>query len=161
MRNMKIIKANTHHCKEIIQLVSELIAELSGKKFVVDEFEANQFIKRSINNGKYTAFIALDDCGKAQGVITVGESGAVYAGGAFGVIHEFYISPQLRSKGLGNQLIEKAKQTAIEKCWKRLEVGAPPYPEWQRTKSFYLREGFLEIGPRLKWMAEPPFPPDR
>jgi hypothetical protein len=59
----------------------------------------------------------------------------------------------MRSNGLGNHLIEKAKKIAIDMGWKRLEVGAPPYPEWERTKSFYLK-GFVEIGPRLKWIAE-------
>ena len=152
---MKIIKAEKNDSKEIIRLVAALILELSGKRFVINEFEAIEFIERSIDKGKYFAFLALDDRKNAFGIITVGESGAVYAGGAFGVIHEFYIVPEMRSNGLGYQLIEKVKETAIIMGWKRLEVGAPPYPQWERTKSFYLREGFIEIGPRLKWIAEP------
>jgi GNAT superfamily N-acetyltransferase len=155
MCNMKIIKAEKQHSKDIIRLVTELISELSGKRFVIDEFEATKFIERAGGNGKYIAFLVLDDSQNALGIITVGESGAVYAGGAFGVIHEFYIAPEIRSNGLGNQLIEKVKKTAIDMGWKRLEVGAPPYPEWERTKSFYLREGFVETGPRLRWIAEP------
>lgn len=152
---MKIIKAEKKHSKEIIRLVSELISELSGKVVVIDEFEATEFIVRSRDKGTYIALLALDDNQDALGIITVGESGAVYAGGAFGVIHEFYIVPEMRSNGLGNQLIEKVKKTANDMGWKRLEVGAPPYPEWEKTKSFYLREGFVEIGPRLRWIAEP------
>ena len=155
MCTMKIIKAEKKHSKEIIRLVTDLISELGGKRFVIDEVEAIEFIQRSSDNGKYFAFLALDYSQNALGIITVGESGAVYAGGEFGVIHEFYIAPEMRSIGLGNQLIEKVKKTAIDKGWKRLEVGAPPYPEWERTKSFYLKEGFVEVGPRLKWIAEP------
>jgi GNAT superfamily N-acetyltransferase len=154
MCKMKIIKAEKQHSKEIIRLVTELISELGGKRFVIDEFEATKFIERASDNGRYIAFLALDEKQNALGVITVGESGAVYAGGAFGIIHEFYIAPEKRSNGLGNQLIEKVKKTANEMGWKRLEVGAPPYPEWERTKDFYLKEGFVEIGPRLKWIAE-------
>jgi GNAT superfamily N-acetyltransferase len=153
--NMKIIKAEKQHSKDIIRLVAELISELSGKHFVIDEIEAIEFICRSIDNGKYYAFLALDERQNAFGIITAGESGAVYAGGIFGVIHEFYIVPEKRSNGFGNQLIEKMKETAVVMEWKRLEVGAPPYPQWGRTKSFYLREGFVEIGPRLRWIAEP------
>jgi len=136
-------------------LITELISELGGKGFVIDEREALDFLERSSDEGKYFAFLALDDGQNTLGVITVGESGAVYASGTFGVIHELYIAPEMRSKGLGNQLLEKVKETAADMGWKRLEVGAPPYPEWQKTKSFYLREGFVEIGPRLKWIAEP------
>jgi GNAT superfamily N-acetyltransferase len=152
---MKIIKAEKKHSKEIIRLVAELISELAGKRFLIDALEVTEFIERSIDNGKYFAFLALDNNQNAFGIITAGESGAVYAGGTFGVIHEFYIAPEKRCYGLGNQLIEKVKKTAIDMGWKRLEVGAPPYPEWKRTKSFYVREGFVEIGPRLKWLAEP------
>lgn len=154
MWNMNITKAEKKHSKGIIRLVSNLISELAGKHFLIDELKADEFIKRSIDSGKYFVFLAFDSSQKALGIITVGESGAVYAGGEFGVIHEFYIAPELRSNGLGNQLLEEAKKTAIDMGWKRLEVGAPPYPEWKRTKSFYLKEGFVEIGPRLKWMAE-------
>jgi GNAT superfamily N-acetyltransferase len=150
---MKVIKAEKQHSKEIIRLVTALISELGGKRFVIDEFEAAEFIERASDNGKYIAFLALDDRQNALGIITVGESGAVYAGGAFGVIHEFYIAPEIRSNGLGNRLIEKVKKTAIDRGWKRLEVGAPPCPEWERTRSFYLRQGFIEIGPRLKWIV--------
>lgn len=152
--NMKIIKAERKHSKEIIRLVTDLISELVGKRVVIDELEANEFIQRSSEKGKYFVFLALDSNQNALGLITVGESGAVYAGGEFGVIHEFYIAPEMRSQGLGNQLIEKAKNTAIDMGWKRLEVGAPHYPDWKRTKNFYLKEGFVEIGPRLKWVAE-------
>jgi GNAT superfamily N-acetyltransferase len=152
---MKIIKAEKKHSKEIIRLVTELISELSGQRFRIDEAEAIEFIERSSVNEKYFAFLALDDSQKAFGIITVGESGAVYAGGAFGVIHEFYIAPEMRSNGFGNQLMGKVKKTATDMGWKRLEVGSPPYPEWERTKSFYVREGFVEIGPRLKWIAQP------
>jgi GNAT superfamily N-acetyltransferase len=152
---MKIIKAGKKHSKEIIRLVTELISELGGKRFVIDEINAIGFIERSIDKGKYFAFLALDARQNAFGIITVGESGAVYAGGLFGVIHEFYIVREMRSNGFGNQLIAKVKETATVMGWKRLEVGAPPYPQWERTESFYLREGFVEIGPRLRWIAEP------
>ena len=155
MCDMKIIKAGKKHSKEIIRLVTELISELGGKRFVINELEAIDFIERSIENGKYFAFLALDDRQNAFGIITAGESGAVYAGGPFGVIHEFYIAPKMRSNGHGNKLISKVKETATYMGWKRLEVGAPPYPQWKRTKGFYLREGFIEIGPRLRWIAEP------
>jgi GNAT superfamily N-acetyltransferase len=153
---MKIIKAGKKHSKEIIRLITELVSELSGERFVIDEIEAIEFLKQSLDKGKYFAFLALDDRQNAIGIITVGESGAVYAGGAFGIIHEFYIVPEMRSNGFGNQLIEKVKDTATVMGWKRLEVGAPPYPRWGRTKIFYLREGFVEIGPRLRWIAGPP-----
>lgn len=151
---MIIIKANKNHSREIIRKVTELISELGGKPFVLDESEARIFIEQSIDEGRYIVFLAVDESENVIGIITVGESGAVYAGGKFGIIHEFYINAEMRSSDIGKQLIEKVKQTAADLRWRRLEVGAPPSPEWDRTKEFYLREGFQEIGPRLKWIAE-------
>lgn len=155
---MKIIEANNQHAKVIIQKVAELIKELGGKAFIYNETEIHGFIYDFMRKGNYIAYLAIDDFDKVVGIITLGESGAVYAGGKFGIIHEFYIDPAIRSYGVGKLLIEAAKQKSLTLNWRRLEVGAPSYPEWKRTKEFYLKEGFQEIGPRLKWLAEQAYP---
>ncbi len=151
---MKILEATGHHTKVMIQKVAELIRELGGKEFACNEEEVHSFIDDAMANKNYMAFLAIDESERVIGIITLGESGAVYAGGKFGVIHEFYIDPDVRSCGIGKQLIEEAKRKSLLLNWNRLEVGAPSYPEWKRTKDFYLREGFQEIGPRLKWLPQ-------
>ncbi|AKS45173.1 Acetyltransferase (GNAT) domain-containing protein [Octadecabacter temperatus] len=84
------------------------------------------------------------------GVIMLNECAAIYAGGLFGEISELYVSKEHRSKGIAAQLVDAAETYAKEHGWKRLEVGAPPQPNWDRTLQFYLREGFAEVGPRLR-----------
>ena len=84
------------------------------------------------------------------GVIMLNECMAIYAGGRFGEITELYVSPAYRSKGIAPMLIEAATKIAHRRGWKRFEVGAPDQPAWNRTLSFYLREGFEEVGPRLR-----------
>lgn len=148
---MMIFEANSQHAKVIIQKVAELIEELGGKAFVFNEAEVLGFVEEAMAKGRYMAFLAMDEDEKVVGLVTLGESGAVYAGGRFGVIHEFYIDPGMRSRGIGKLLLERAKQKGLDLHWARLEVGTPPYPAWKMTKDFYLREGFQEIGPRLKW----------
>ena len=157
---MKILQADNTHAEAIIQKVAELITELGGNAFVYNEAEILDFINEAMAAGKYMAFLAMDEVDRIVGIITLGESGAVYAGGKFGVIHEFYIDPGIRSRGIGKLLIEEAKRKSFSLNWNRLEVGAPPYPKWKRTKDFYLREGFQEIGPRLKWVANKCAAPD-
>ncbi len=151
---MTIIQADKRHIEQIIELVSALLTKLGGKPFTVDAYPAAAFLEQALDSGAYTAFLALDEKSQAVGILSVGDSGAVYTGGAFGVIHEFYLTPGSRSKGIGKQWMGRAKQLAVERSWKRLEVGAPPYSEWQRTYAFYRRYGFQEIGPRLKWLAD-------
>ena len=83
-------------------------------------------------------------------LMMLNECAAIYAGGAFGEVTELYVRPDLRSQGLAALLIGQALKIGREKGWARLEVGAPNQPDWARTLQFYLREGFTEIGPRLK-----------
>ena len=56
----------------------------------------------------------------------------------------------MRSNGAGEALIEKAKEFGRRHNWKRIEVTPPDKGKWLRTYNFYIREGFGEIGPRLK-----------
>lgn len=99
-------------------------------------------------------FLALDDDGGPLGALLLGECSAIYAGGAFGVITELYVLPERRSEGVAPPLLEAARAFAHERGWTHLEVTAPPLPEWRRTVDFYRRNGFIEIGPRLKRTIE-------
>jgi hypothetical protein len=47
--------------------------------------------------------------------------------------------------------MDAAKQLAAAKCWTRLEVTATHQQINPRSIGFYLREGFVETGPRLKF----------
>lgn len=83
------------------------------------------------------------------GVLTLNECTAIYAGGKFGEISELYVRKDMRSQGVAPHLINTALAHAQARGWRRLEVGAPSQPKWSRTLSFYLRNGFRELGPRL------------
>ena len=98
----------------------------------------------------FTALIAEDAEGRAVAALTLSACAALYAGGHFGEIAEFYVVPAHRSGGLGAQMLAAAAALARERGWPRLEVGAPPLPDWQRSLDFYLRCGFEEVGPRLR-----------
>lgn len=78
------------------------------------------------------------------------KSKAVYANGNFGIIQELFVEKTFRSAGIGKLLIDKAKELSNNNGWTRIEVGAPDRNQFRQTLSFYKREGFVEIGPRLK-----------
>ncbi len=96
------------------------------------------------------AFLAMDKQGDAVGILTLNECASIYAGGPFGEISELYVAPQTRSEGIGPELLKSAIEFGRTRRWGRLEVGAPDVPRWNRTVSFYLNNGFVEVGPRLK-----------
>jgi len=92
--------------------------------------------------------------GLAIGVIMLNECAAIYANGLFGEITELYVQPANRSCGVAASLVNAAVDFGRRKGWGRLEVGAPDQPRWSRTRKFYLEEGFVEVGPRLKRAIE-------
>jgi ribosomal protein S18 acetylase RimI-like enzyme len=88
--------------------------------------------------------------------LTASESVAIYAGGRFGVIHEFSVAPEARSHGVGRALVAEISRIGRERDWRRLEVTAPPLePPNQRAVAFYRANGFTTSGPHLKLSLAP------
>lgn len=131
--------------ERVAELVAALLTELTGTPRAADAALA----ARVLANARVTGFLA-EAGGAAQGVLMLSEGVAVYAGGAFGTITELYVSPEARSSGIASGLIAAAVAEGRARGWGRLEVGAPAQPRWARSLGFYLREGFAEVGPRLR-----------
>ena len=141
--------ADSNDSEIVADMVARLLSELGG--ISVEKEAYLQTSKKLLSDNKqYTVFLAYSAQNDYIGFISVFESSAIYTSGAFGVIQELFVSPEYRSSKIGRGLLSEAKNHAIHKGWKRLEVGAPNPEKWGRTVSFYLREGFTAIGPRLK-----------
>ena len=146
--NVSIIRAGSGEAHLAADLVHRLLTELAGGKGPsLDELTATT--QRLIEEQLVLGIIAMAD-ERPVGVLCLNECAAIYAGGRFGEITELYVLPECRSLRVAPQLIEEAKRMGRERGWSRLEVGAPDQPAWDRTLQFYLREGFSEVGPRLK-----------
>jgi GNAT superfamily N-acetyltransferase len=144
-------RATKSDAKVTVNLIKALLDELNDTPIEWDTDKAENLCKEMIELEDYIVFHSVNNKGETVGLITIAESESIYAGGKIGIIQEMYIVPSMRSGKLGKSLIEKAIEYARNKEWNRLEVSAPAYPQWSRTKSFYIREGFKEIGPRLKY----------
>ena len=137
--------------ESVAGLLRELLHELSqGNGPSHDAIRATAL--HLIREGAVLGAIASIDA-HPVGVVMLNECAAVYAGGHFGEITELFVRPEVRSKGVAAKLVAEAKAIARERAWKRLEVGAPDQPAWSRTLDFYLREGFQEVGPRLRMLV--------
>jgi GNAT superfamily N-acetyltransferase len=146
-----IQRATESDARITVNLIKALLDELDCKPIEWDVNKAETLCKEMIELEDYIVFHSVNNKGQIVGLITIAESESLYAGGKIGIIQELYIVPSKRSQKLGKGLIQKAIECARKKEWNRLEVGAPACPQWSRTKSFYIREGFKEIGPRLKY----------
>lgn len=150
MPDIVIERAGAEEAGAVAGLIHALLDELSGGKAPAPEALA-EAAGRVFADGRVVPFLARSG-GEPVGVMMLNECVAIYAGGVFGEISELYIRPDLRSHGVAARLIETALAEARARGWGRLEVGAPAQPKWARTRDFYLRNGFEEVGPRLRIM---------
>ncbi len=146
---MKIRRAQVEDANILAEMVAQLMSELSGQTYKEENFRDISALLLA-RSDYLAAFLAFDEGNRYVGMITVAEVSSIYAAGQFGLIHEMYVLPEYRSKDVGRLLIKQVVDYTAEQRWKRLEVGTPDREIWSRTLEFYKREGFIEIGPRLK-----------
>lgn len=134
------------------ELLNEIMQKTGVQAFNYDEFRTEQRARELVEKEKYWVFLAKDTMSDVNaGFVTLYESYALYAEGAFGTIPELYVRPDYRDKKIGQLLLNKVTQFALDKGWKRLEVTTPPLPEFERTLDFYKANGFeISGGRKLK-----------
>jgi len=146
--DLTIRSADTNDSELVILFINKLLSELSEQPILMQKRKAENAFNLCCKN-ENVVFLAFQN-DQACGLITIVKSLAIYTEGYYGVINEFYISPEFRSAGIGSALLKKAKEHAIKHNWSRLEVGAPNAEKWQRTIDFYKHKGFCQVGPKLK-----------
>jgi GNAT superfamily N-acetyltransferase len=146
---MMIRRATEADALSVLQMTKRLFDDLHHQLTLSDE-EYFSFCKSILKRGDYIVFISETPEGNATGVLTMTESRSMYAGGNFGIIQELYVIPEMRSRSVGKELLKRAKGYGKDTGWKRIEVTPPEKSKWPRTYSFYSRELFKEIGPRMK-----------
>lgn len=131
--------------KLAVCLTNEIIRRTGTAHFNVDNSLAEKLCENYLSNGIYNVIAAVDD-DKIVGFSALCESHSIYAEGAFGIIQEFYVMPECRSKEVGKGLVNEVIAFAKNRKWKRLELCTPPLPEFDRTVDFYLANGFEVAG---------------
>lgn len=145
----RAIAADTPQVAAMVgELLDEIMNAIDAKAFNFDFAETTAKLENFINSEKYFVFIARGASGAPAGFITLYESYALYAEGAFGTIAELYVRPEFRINKIGARLVSQVKSFGESRNWKRLEVTTPPLPEFNRTLKFYEREGFSISGGR-------------
>ncbi len=152
--NIQIIKAIKKDSFDLSIMTGELLYEIMDKidirAFNFNQEETQKRAEDLISKNLYFVFIAKDK-NNSIGFISMYESYALYAEGSYGTIPELYVKEEYRSLKIGKLLLKKAKEFAISKNWKRLEVTTPPLPQFNKTLSFYEDNNFeISGGRKLK-----------
>jgi ribosomal protein S18 acetylase RimI-like enzyme len=148
-----VCRAETADADSVASLAGELLQEIMDRigssVFHFDLEETKTQLAQFIDEEKNFVFAAqAGKLGETVGFVTVYESFALYAEGAFGTMAELYVRPAYRSQGAGKALIDAVKAFGHARGWKRLEVTTPPLPQFDATLAFYEREGFAVSGGR-------------
>jgi GNAT superfamily N-acetyltransferase len=131
------------------ELLHEIMAALGEPVFGFDHSQTTARARSWMTDGRYTVLVARDEVeSEPLGFLALYEGYALYAEGALGTIPELFVRPACRSKGVGARLVAEAKRIGRSKGWTRLEVTTPPLPQFDRTLTFYQREGFRISGGR-------------
>jgi len=137
--------------KLAVCLTNEIIERTGIKHFDIDIPLAEKLCKQFMEQGKYAVVAAFDN-DRIVGFGALCESHSLYAEGSFGIVQEFYVLPEFRSKSIGKKLLASLVDYAKSKQWVRLELCTPPIPEFDRTVSFYKENGFeITGGKKMKY----------
>jgi GNAT superfamily N-acetyltransferase len=151
MSDLIIRRAEERDLPLVLDLVEQLLRELGEEGDELGELQSEAVLSQWRSLGDRTvALLAETPVGEAVGVVTVVETFAIYANGQYGIINEMYVAPNHRSAGVGARLIEEVVALGRARGWSRIDVTAPESPRWERTRSFYEKQGFAFTGPKLK-----------
>lgn len=130
------------------ELLNEIMSTIGVQAFNFSLDETAARLKDFIEREKYFVFVAHSEHAGPVGFVTLYESHALYAEGAFGTIPELFVRTDFRSQKVGLGLVEQARTFGNSRAWTRLEVTTPPLPQFDKTLAFYEREGFTITGGR-------------
>ena len=154
---VKIEIADASEIRIVLTLINELLAELGeeGDEFLgIDREKLERDIRRDLASseawGRFIPLLAKDEDGTPLGVLTLSETFAIYAGGAYGVIDEMYVRPAYRCRGVGTRLVEEAMTIARRRRWFRVDVTGPEGQDEAPAVDFYEKLGFEFTGKKLR-----------
>jgi len=152
--SIEIYEASKDDVHEIAVMTSELLREIMYKigkdVFSFNQEETKERAKELLSKDTCSVFVAKHK-EKIVGFICVYECYALYAEGSFGTISELYVRPEYRSLDVGKGLLKKVRMLSVSKNFSRLEVTTPPLPQFEKSLSFYQKNGFeISGGRKLK-----------
>ena len=131
------------------RLTEEIIERTGSTPVDIDREQTVDLCRELLDSGRYLAWLAFDgESEKPVGAANLCESCALYAGGTFGIIQEFYVLPAYRSQDVGAVLLRAVEEYGRQAGWRRLELCTPPLPEFGRTLAFYERNAYTVTGGR-------------
>jgi GNAT superfamily N-acetyltransferase len=134
--------------------VASLLAELGGRMPSRPEMEAE--VQALLDDPQGGSVLLAEVDGRIVGVLTASWQRAIHVPGVYATIQDLWVDEDWRSRGVGAELVEAIASQARTRGVSRLEVGLPreTFAAIASTQSFYERNGFQHLGPRMRRLLD-------
>jgi GNAT superfamily N-acetyltransferase len=130
--------------------IESLLAELGGRRPERSQLEAE--VKALLADPEGGSVLVAEADGRLVGVLSASWQRAIHVPGVYATIQDLWVDAAWRSRGVGAELVEAIASQARRRGVGRLEVGLPreTFAAIASTESFYRRNGFEPLGPRMR-----------
>ncbi|HEX6602895.1 MAG TPA: GNAT family N-acetyltransferase [Solirubrobacterales bacterium] len=134
--------------------VESLLAELGGRCPERSELEAE--VRALLEDPEGGSVLIAEADGSIVGVLSASWQRAIHVPGVYATIQDLWVDEGWRSRGVGAELVEAIASQARARGVGRLEVGLPreTFAAIASTESFYRRNGFEPLGPRMRRLLD-------
>ncbi|HET7121294.1 MAG TPA: GNAT family N-acetyltransferase [Solirubrobacterales bacterium] len=134
----------------VVDAVEALLVELGGRKPRRAEMETE--VRALLADPGLGSVLVAEADGEIVGVLSASWQRAIHVPGAYATIQDLWVADEWRSRGVGAELVEAIASQARGRDVVRIEVGLPreTFAAIASTESFYKRNGFEHLGPRMR-----------
>jgi len=145
-----IREATAADVEDVATAVESLLLELGGRRPERLELEAEARALLEDPAGGSVLIAEADH--KVVGLLSASWQRAIHVPGVYATIQDLWVDGAWRSRGVGAELVEAIASQARARGVSRLEVGLPreTFAAIASTQSFYERNGFEHLGPRMR-----------
>jgi len=136
--------------------VAALLGELGGRCPERPALEAE--VRALLDDPAGGSVLIAEADGEIVGLLSASWQRAIHVPGIYATIQDLWVDEAWRSRGVGAELVEAIASQARTRGVSRLEVGLPreTFAAIASTESFYERNGFEHLGPRMRRLLDEP-----
>jgi len=134
--------------------VESLLLELGGRRPERSVLETE--VRALLDDPAGGSVLIAEADGEIVGVLSASWQRAIHVPGVYATIQDLWVDGAWRSRGVGAELVEAVASQARARGVSRLEVGLPreTFAAIASTESFYERNGFEPLGPRMRRLLD-------
>lgn len=143
-------EAGADDVEAVAAAVESLLLELGGRRPERSQLEAE--VRALLDDPAGGSVLIAEADGSIVGVLSASWQRAIHVPGIYATIQDLWVDGAWRSRGVGAELVEAVASQARARGVGRLEVGLPQetFAAIASTESFYERNGFEHLGPRMR-----------